>query len=38
MGRNKKKPTNKLDTIKTIIEILAYIANIVLVVHTLLEG
>lgn len=38
MGKKKKKPLSKLETIKTVVEILAGIANIVLVVHTLLKG
>ena len=38
MGKKKKKPLSKLETIKTVVEILAGIANIILVVHTLLKG
>ncbi len=35
--RKKKKPLSKLEIAKTIIEILASIANIVLVIYTLLK-
>lgn len=39
MGKpKKKKPESKLETAKTIIEILAGVANIVLVIHTILKG
>lgn len=39
MGKpKKKKPVSKLESVKTIIEILACIANIVLVIHTILKG
>ena len=38
MGKKKKKPLSKLETIKTVVEILAGIANIVLVIHTILKG
>lgn len=39
MGKpQKKKPTSTLDTAKTIIEMLAGIANIVLVIYTILKG
>lgn len=39
MGKpKKKKPTSKLEIVKTVVEILAGIANIVLVIHTLLKG
>ncbi len=34
----KKKPVSKLEATKTIIEILAGIANIVLVIYTILKG
>jgi hypothetical protein len=34
----KKKPESKLDEIKKIVEILAGIANIILVIHQLLKG
>lgn len=34
----KKKPKSKLDVAKTIVEILAGIANIVLVIYTILKG
>lgn len=39
MGKSKKKkPSSKLEIFKTIVEILAYIANIVLVIYTILKG
>lgn len=38
MGRQNKKPKSKLEAAKTIVEILAGIANIVLVIHTILKG
>lgn len=38
MGRKKKKPKSKLETFKTVVEILAGIANIVLVIYTILKG
>lgn len=39
MGRpKKKKPSSTLDIIKTVVEILAGIANIVLAVYTILKG
>lgn len=39
MGKpKKKKPESKLETAKTIVEILASIANIVLVIYTILKG
>lgn len=42
MGKPKKKrnqpKSNKLDSFKTVVEILAGIANIVLVIYTLLKG
>ncbi len=37
MGK-KKKPSKKLECIKTIIEILAGLANIALVIYTILKG
>lgn len=37
MGK-KKKPKSTLELTKTIVEILAGIANIVLVIHTILKG
>lgn len=37
MGKQ-KKPSSKLDELKTIIEILAGFANIVLAIHTILKG
>ncbi len=38
MGRKQKKPLSKLEVTKTVVEILACIANIVLVIHTILKG
>ena len=38
MGKKKKKPKSTLDKIKTVVEILTGIANIALVVHTILKG
>lgn len=39
MGKpKKKKPMSKLETVKTIIEILAGVANIVSVIHAMLKG
>lgn len=38
MGKKKRKPQSKLETIKTVVEILAGIANIVLVIYTILKG
>lgn len=38
MGKKKKKPKNRLETIKTIVEMLAAIANIILVIYTLVKG
>ena len=39
MGKpKKKKPQSKIDIFKTVVEILAGIANIVLVVYTILKG
>lgn len=37
MGK-KKKPQSKLETAKTIVELLACIANIALVIYTILKG
>lgn len=37
MGKN-KKPKSKLDITKTIVEILASLANIVLIIHSILKG
>lgn len=37
MGKH-KKPSSKLEKLKTIVEILAGFANIVLVIHTILKG
>lgn len=37
MGTKKKKSLSRLDTTKMIVEILAHIANIILVVHTILK-
>ncbi len=38
MGRKQKKPKSKLEITKTVVEILAGIANIVLVIYTVLKG
>ncbi len=38
MGKKQKKPQSKLEVTKTVVEILAGIANIVLVIHTILKG
>lgn len=39
MGKPKnKKPSSKLEITKTVIEIIAAIANIVLVIYTILKG
>lgn len=38
MGKKKKKPSNKLDTVKTIVEILAGITAIVKTICELLKG
>ena len=38
MGKKKKKPSSKLETTKTIVEILAGIAAIVKVVFDMLKG
>ena len=38
MGKKKKKPSNKLETVKTIVEILAGIAAITKTVQELLKG
>lgn len=38
MGKNKRKPRNKLEDAKTIVEILTGIGNIVLIIHKLLKG
>lgn len=37
MGKN-KKPSSKLDKLKTIAEILADLANVILVIHAILKG
>ena len=37
MGKN-KKPSSKLEKLKTIVGILADLANIVLVIHAILKG
>ncbi len=34
----KKKPSSKLEITKTVIEIVAAIANIILVIYTILKG
>ena len=38
MGHKKKKPKRKVESLKTIVEILAGIANIVLAIYTILKG
>lgn len=39
MGKTrKKKPKSKLEITKTIVEILAGLANIILVIYTILKG
>ena len=38
MGKKKKKPPSKLETIKTIVEILAGIASIVSLIVQMLKG
>lgn len=38
MGRKKKKPQKKVETLKIAVEILAGIANIILVIYTILKG
>lgn len=38
MGKKKKKPSSKLETLKTIVEILAGIATIAKAVHEILKG
>lgn len=38
MGKKKKKPSNKLETVKTIVEILAGIAAIAKAIYEMLEG
>lgn len=39
MGKPKeKKPNNKLETARTILEMLAYIATIVSAIHQMLKG
>ena len=38
MGKKKKKPKRALEKTKTIVEIIAYITNIVLAIYTLLKG
>lgn len=38
MGNKKKKPSNKLETVKTIVEILAGISTIVYTISELLKG
>lgn len=38
MGKRKKKPSSKLETVKTIVEILAGIAAIAKTVQELLKG
>lgn len=36
--RKKKKPQSKLEVVKTIVEILAGIANVVFIIHSILKG
>ena len=38
MGDKNKNPKRKLEIIKMILEMLAYIANIILVIYTILKG
>lgn len=38
MGKSKKKPSNKLETLKTIVEILAGITAIVKAIHEMVKG
>lgn len=38
MGKQKKKPKSKSEEVKTVVEILAGIANIILVIYTILKG
>ena len=38
MGKKKKKPSNKLETAKTIVEILAGITAIVQAIYEMLKG
>lgn len=38
MPKQKKKPSNKLETVKTIVNILAGIASIVKIISDLLKG
>ncbi len=39
MGKpKKKKPQSKREIVKDVIEIIAYIANIILVIYTILKG
>ena len=38
MGKKKKKPSSKLETVKTIVEILAGITAIVKAVYEILKG
>ena len=38
MGKKKKKPSSKLETAKTIVEILAGITAIVKAIHEMLKG
>lgn len=38
MGKKKKKPSNKLETVKTIVEILAGITAIAKAVYEMLKG
>lgn len=36
--KNKKPPSSKLDIIKTVVEIIAAIANIVFIIYNMLKG
>ncbi len=38
MGKKKKKPKRNWEEIKIVVEIFAYIANIILVIYTILKG
>lgn len=38
MGNKKKKPSNKLETVKTIVEILAGLTTIAKMVYEMLKG
>lgn len=38
MGKKKKKPKSKLEIVRTVFEILAYISTIVTTIYTILKG